>query len=146
MSDLKTAIELLASLVDPHECQWASSRAFRADTETCAEYHTDMQGVPSLACSTCRAREFLAKFGYTPNKHGHWDYPKKTHDRTLTDDEIVEKLLTCFYLYDGYPVGSRGPAGQLMDVIKDLRPDVAEVIVEEDAHQAFQKFFGEDGA
>jgi hypothetical protein len=64
--------------------------------------------------------------------------------RQLIDDEIVEKLLKCFYLYDGYPVGSRGPAGQLMDVIRDLRPDVAEVIVEEDAHEAYQKFFGSE--
>lgn len=63
--------------------------------------------------------------------------------RKLTDDEIVEKLLTCFYLYNGYQVGSRGPSGLIMDVIEDLRPDVAQVIRDEDAEGAYSKFFSE---
>jgi hypothetical protein len=65
--------------------------------------------------------------------------------RTLTDNEIVEKLVFAFHVYPNYRVDSRGPAGLLMDIIKDLRPDVAEVIVEESADEAYSKFFGDGG-
>lgn len=68
--------------------------------------------------------------------------PKKTK-RKMSDDAIVKNLLTCFYLYNGYPVGSRGPAGLIMDVIRDLRPDVWESIREVDAHETYQKFFAD---
>ena len=63
--------------------------------------------------------------------------------RKLTKDEIVEKLVSCLHLYPNYPVASRGPAGLLMDIIQDLRPDVAEAIREEDAAVAYDKFFGD---
>jgi len=63
----------------------------------------------------------------------------------LTDEEIVERLLRCFYLYNRYAVGSRDPAGLLMDVIQDLRPDIHKVIQDEDADVAYQRFFVEDG-
>lgn len=64
--------------------------------------------------------------------------------RQLTDDEIAEKLVQCFYLYNNYPVGSRGPAGLLMEVIKDLRPDVYQVIQDEDADEAWRRFFRDE--
>jgi len=66
--------------------------------------------------------------------------PKK-----FTDDEIVEKLVFCFHIYPNYRVNSRGPSGLLMDIIENLRPDVAEVIREVDADEAYSKFFSEDG-
>jgi len=66
--------------------------------------------------------------------------PKK-----FTDDEIVEKLVFCFHIYPNYRVDSRGPSGLLMDIIENLRPDVAEVIREVDADEAYSKFFSEDG-
>lgn len=64
--------------------------------------------------------------------------------RKLTSEEIVERLLRCFYLYNNYEVGSRGPAGLLMEVIKDLRPDIYKVIQDEDADEAYRRFFPED--
>lgn len=66
--------------------------------------------------------------------------------RNLTDDEIVEKLVFCFHIYPNYRVDSRGPAGLLMDIIEDLRPDIAQVIRDESADEAYSKFFSEEVA
>lgn len=61
----------------------------------------------------------------------------------MTPDEIVEKLLTMLQLYPHYRVDSRGPAGFIIDIIKDLRPDIAaEMGKGVEAGELIEKFFG----
>lgn len=46
-------------------------------------------------------------------------------EEEFKDNQIAHKILTTFYLYEGYPVKSRGPSGLLLDALRLVRPDLA---------------------
>lgn len=57
IGELKIALSLLNSVVEPGSCRWSQSRPFKG--ETCGEFLTQQQGVTMEGCDLCRANDFL---------------------------------------------------------------------------------------
>lgn len=54
-------------------------------------------------------------------------------------DRIARKLVTIFHLYGGFTVGSRGPAGCIMDVLDIVAPEIANEVRELGADETYEK-------
>lgn len=60
------------------------------------------------------------------------------------DDKLAELLVRMLWLYPGYRVDSRGPAGCIMDALDIVAPDVAAEIRDSvDVHQVYAPRWGE---
>jgi hypothetical protein len=64
---------------------------------------------------------------------------KQIHDLSKRIDKLegkreqstdaVEALVRCLYLYGGYTVNSRGPAGCIIDALRIIAPEIADDII-----------------
>lgn len=60
-------------------------------------------------------------------------------------DLIAERVLFAWHIYSGYSVSSRGPSGCLMDILKEVRPDLAKKIsAGDDVSELYDKEFGDE--
>lgn len=61
-------------------------------------------------------------------------------------DRASRALVTAFYLYNGYTVGSRGPSGCILTALDEIAPDVAKEIREGDVEVSdiYQRRWGEE--
>lgn len=68
----------------------------------------------------------------------------KTNDDRDAALAAVKHILTAIYLYSNYEVGTRGPRGQLYDAIRALSPDIAAMLVDEDADDVYKRLFSDE--
>ena len=62
--DLQTALKHIEDLAFGMGCVWSFRFGLsRPEGETCREFKTHEQGVPSRGCSYCEGRAFLKQFG-----------------------------------------------------------------------------------
>lgn len=52
--------------------------------------------------------------------------------------DAAEALVRCLYLYGGYTVNSRGPAGCIIDALKIVAPDVADDVEKNGADAVYR--------
>lgn len=58
--------------------------------------------------------------------------------------EAVQALLTCFYLYDNYTVGSRGPSGLIIRALRCLDPEAARRVENDDDWESLLDAYDSD--
>ena len=76
-------------------------------------------------------------------------YVARDSDKWIAQEDlsrVVRALTTCLYLYPHYELRYRCNSGAVMEAIELLRPDVAQVIRDESAEAARDRFWDEDGA
>jgi hypothetical protein len=61
-----------------------------------------------------------------------------------SEDDAVEALVRCLYLYPNYKVDSRGPIGCIYDALDEMAPEIKAMICEKGADAVYQEFWSED--